>query len=111
MVNGLTEINLTKLDCLSGFEEVKIGVQYVDSTTGEVVTGMPASLTKYANCKVTYESMPGWTEDISKMKTFAELPATCQAYVKRLEALLGMQIRWIGVGAGRLDLIDVGALK
>lgn len=54
MLNGSTEINLTKLDVLSGFEEVKIGVGY-RSQDGEEVTGMPASLERYAQVGVTYE--------------------------------------------------------
>lgn len=106
MVNGFTEINLTKLDCLSGFDEVKAGVAYVDGTTGEALVGMPASLSQYANVKVTYETFPGWKEDISACRSFAELPANCQTYVNRLEELLGIKMRWIGIGAGRMDIID-----
>jgi adenylosuccinate synthase len=48
----------------------------------------------------------GWTEDISKCTKFEELPINCQRYVTRIEELLGLKIRWIGVGAGRLDIID-----
>jgi adenylosuccinate synthase len=50
--------------------------------------------------------MPGWTEDISKVTKFEDLPANCQAYVLRLEELIGVHIRWIGVGPGRKDLIE-----
>jgi adenylosuccinate synthase len=50
--------------------------------------------------------MAGWKEDISKCSTFEQLPVNCQRYVHRLEELLGRRIRWIGVGAGRTQIID-----
>ena len=104
MINGFSEINLTKLDVLTGFHEVKIGKRYL--LKGEEVTGMPSSLREYAQVVMEYEVMPGWTEDISKVKRFEDLPANCQAYVLRLEELIGVPIRWIGVGPGRQDLIE-----
>ena len=67
---------------------------------------MPASLKVYSDVVVDYETMPGWAEDISKVKTFDELPANCKAYILRLEELIGLPIRWIGVGSGRLDIIE-----
>jgi len=79
MLNGFTEINLTKLDVLSGFKEVKIGVRY--TLNGKEVHGMPSSLLDYAKVVVDYETMPGWNEDISKVKRFEDLPVNCQAYV------------------------------
>lgn len=104
MLNGATEVNLTKLDVLSGFEEIKIGSKY--TSEGQEVIGMPASLEQYAQVAVTYETLPGWKEDISRCSSFEELPENCQRYVRRLEQLLGTRIRWIGVGSGRADLID-----
>jgi len=104
MINGFTELNLTKLDVLSGFDEVKIGVEYLEN--GKVIPGMPASLNTYSNISMKYETMPGWKEDITKVKKFEDLPANCQAYVLRLEELIGVHIRWIGVGPGRLDVIE-----
>lgn len=105
MINGITDINLTKLDVLSTFSEIKVGVKYVDEA-GKEVDHMPASLETYSNVKMEYVTMPGWNCDISKCKSFDELPPNCQNYVKFLEKQLGLQIRWIGVGAGRIDMID-----
>ena len=104
MINGFTEINLTKLDVLSAFDEVKIGVQY--TIHGQPVNGMPASLKSYSDVVVKYETLPGWKCDISNCKKFADLPENAKKYVLRCEELLGVPIRWIGVGAGRLDMID-----
>ncbi len=67
---------------------------------------MPADLKTYARVEVDYEIMPGWTEDISKCKKFEDLPLNCQRYVLRIEELVGKKIRWIGVGAGRDDIIE-----
>ena len=104
MVNGFSEINLTKLDVLTGFSEVKIGKRYMHN--GVEVHGMPSSLRQYAQVQMDYEVMPGWTEDVSKVKRFEDLPKNCQAFVLRLEELIGVPIKWIGVGPGRLDLIE-----
>jgi adenylosuccinate synthase len=104
MVNGFTSINLTKLDVLTGFDTVRIGAKYI--CDGKEVEGMPASLSQYSKVVVVYEELPGWKEDISKVKSFDDLPQNCKNYVSRLEQLIGMPIRWIGVGAGRLDIID-----
>jgi adenylosuccinate synthase len=106
MINGFTAINLTKLDVLTGLKEVKIGVAY--KLNGKYLPGMPACLRTLSDAEVEYETLPGWTEDISKCKTFEELPINAQKYVLRVQELLGCPIRWIGVGPGRLDQIDRG---
>lgn len=50
--------------------------------------------------------MPGWAEDISGAARFEDLPASCRAYVLRVEQLIGLPVRWIGVGAGRQHIIE-----
>ena len=107
MVNGFTAINLTKLDVLTGYKTVKIGTKYM--LNGKELTYMPASLSQYSNVKVEFEEMPGWSEDISKVKKFEDLPKNAQKFVLRVEELIGARVRWIGVGMGREDMIDRGA--
>ena len=92
LFSGFSEINLTKLDVLSGFPEVKIGRKYM--LNGQEVQGMPSSLKDYSDIVVEYEVMPGWTEDVSQIKNFEDLPANCRAYVLRLEELIGVPIRY-----------------
>ncbi len=103
-INGFTELNLTKLDVLTGLREIKLGVKY--RVGGKTITGMPASLRELADCEVEYEVFPGWNVDISKCKTFEELPKEARDYVHRIEQLLGVKVRWIGVGADRNSTIE-----
>ena len=104
-INGYTALNLTKLDVLTGLDKILLGTKYVDTETGKELNGMPASLRQLYNVKVIYEELPGWSEDISKCSNFEDLPANAQKYVLRVEELIGVPIRWIGIGAGRLDII------
>ncbi|GKY91088.1 hypothetical protein MPSEU_000081600 [Mayamaea pseudoterrestris] len=106
LINGFTSINLTKVDVLTGLEEVKLGKAY--KYKGEYLSTMPANLTVLSDVEVEYESLPGWSEDISDCKTFEDLPDNCQRYILRVQELLGVPIRWIGVGPNRADVIDRG---
>lgn len=106
LINGFTSINLTKLDVFTGLPELKIGKAYKHN--GKYLKTMPACLKTMAEIEVEYEVMPGWSEDISNVKTFDELPVNAQRYVLRVQELLGVPIRWIGVGPNRLDMIDRG---
>ena len=98
-VNGITDYFLTKLDVLSGLDTVPICVGY--EVDGFRADDMPMTQTDVHHAVPVYEEMPGWFEDISHCRTFAELPANAQAYVHRLEELSGARISVIGVGPGR----------
>ncbi|CCI47082.1 unnamed protein product [Albugo candida] len=104
MVNGFTELNLTKVDVLTGLEKVKIGVAYWHQ--GKKIEGMPSNLQVLESAQVEYEVMEGWQEDISKCKRFEDLPVNAQKYILRVEELLGTHIKWIGVGPDRFDVIE-----
>ena len=106
-VNGFTALNLTKLDVLTGMDEIKIGVGY--RYKGERIHCMPSNLQVLQDVEVEYESLPSWKEDISQCRTFDDLPLNAKKYVLRVEELIGCYVRWIGVGAGRDATIDRGA--
>jgi adenylosuccinate synthase len=108
LINGFTAVNLTKLDVLTGLKDVKLGVAYKHTGTGKYLESMPSCLKTLSECEVEYETLPGWTEDITKCQTFEDLPENAQRYVLRVQELLGVPVRWIGVGPNRLEQIDRG---
>ncbi|MER7705212.1 adenylosuccinate synthase [Kitasatospora sp. NPDC097605] len=106
-VNGLTDFFLTKLDVLTGWEQIPVCVAY--EIDGRRVEELPYNQSDFHHAKPVYETLPGWSEDISKAKTFAELPKNAQAYVKALEEMSGAPISAIGVGPGRDETIQINS--
>ncbi len=103
--NGFTDVFLTKLDCLTGWDRIPVCVAYeVDGVRHDL---MPYSQSDFHHAKPIYEYLDGWTEDISHCRSFDEFPANTQAYVKRLEELIGCRISGIGVGPGREQSVMV----
>ena len=102
-VNGLTDFFLTKLDVLTGWEKIPVCVAY--EVDGKRVEELPASQSDFHHAKPIYEYLPGWSENISKARTFEELPANARAYVKYLEEISGAPMSAIGVGPGRDETI------
>jgi len=98
-INGLTHINLTKLDCLDALETIKLGVEY--HIDGKPLPSIPADLSTLEAVDVVYEDIPGWQTDISKCRSWDELPANAKSYIARIEELVGVKCKWIGVGPGR----------
>jgi len=105
VINGYTSLNLTKLDVLDGFEEIKVATGY--KIDGVEITGFPADLERLAQVDVEYVTLPGWKSDISNIHSFAELPPNCQSYVKFIEDYLGVKVQFIGVGPSRSASITV----
>ncbi len=104
-VNGLTDIFLTKLDVLTGFDRIPVCVAYdVDGTR---VDEIPMTQTDFHHATPIYEYLPGWTEDISTAKSLADLPANARAYVEFLQDISGAPISAVGVGQERNATISV----
>lgn len=103
-INGYTAVCLTKLDVLSEFETLKICTAYV--VRGRRLAYYPASLDVIAEAEVVYDELPGWKGvDISGVRTFEDLPENAQAYVKRIEELIHVPVKYIGVGPDRDAII------
>ena len=96
-ISGITRLAITKLDVLSGFGELKVGVGY----EGHNQPGLPADIRAFSALKPKYESLPGWSEDISKVRKAADLPASARAYLRYLEEFVEVQIGIISVGPER----------
>ena len=102
-INGVTDYVLTKLDVLTGLEEIPVCVAY--DVDGKRVEELPWSQSDFHHAKPIYETFPGWSEDITKAREFSDLPKNAQEYVEALEKMLGQRISVIGVGPGRDEVI------
>jgi len=98
-VSGITGLSLNSLDVLTGLDTVKICTGY--KYKGEFITHYPASLKMLAECEAVYEEMPGWSEDITGVKTLEELPESTRNYVSRVSELTGIPIAIFSVGRNR----------
>lgn len=98
-VNGLTDLVITKLDVLTGFERIPVCVAY--EVDGVRFSEMPANQTDFHHARPIFEDFEGWGEDISGARTFAELPGAAQQYVLAIEEMSGTRISAIGVGPQR----------
>ncbi len=103
-INGVTDFVITKLDVLTGLEKLPVCVAY--DVDGERHDDMPVNQTDFHHAKPIYEELDGWQEDISGCRRFEDLPANAQAYVLRLEELIGARVSAIGVGPGRDEIIS-----
>lgn len=102
-LNGITALAITKLDVLSGLDEIKICTAY--RLRGEKLEDMPATLGELAAVEAEYQSHPGWQEDISQVRNWKDLPETAQQFLSKLEELVEVPVEVVGVGAGRDALI------
>ena len=104
-LNGLTGIAITKLDVLGGLESLNICTAY--ECEGKVVKDFPASLKVLADCKPIFETLPGWTEDISQIRKIEDLPENTKDYLKRIEELIETPIDIVSIGPGRDETIVI----
>ena len=104
-VNSLTELFITKLDVLSGLEELKLCVGYKDNY--EVITDYPFNQNVLNSAEPVYETFDGWTDDISTVKSFEDLPNNAQSYIKAIEAFIEVPITFISVGPERSENIII----
>ncbi|HEX2766620.1 MAG TPA: adenylosuccinate synthase [Candidatus Limnocylindria bacterium] len=102
---GYSAIALTKLDVLDGFERIRIATAYRDPVDGTEWTTVPASTSVYERLEPVYEDLPGWQTDTTGCRSWDELPAAARAYVERLEALAGVPVTYVSVGAERAQMI------
>jgi adenylosuccinate synthase len=107
-VNGVTDFVLTKLDVLTGWEQIPVCVAY--DVRGERHDEMPSSQTDFHHAVPIYEFLPGWSEDISSAKDLADLPANARSYIEYLEGISGARMSSIGVGPDREQTIIVNEL-
>ena len=104
-VNSLTELFITKLDVLSGLEEIKLGIGYRHND--EVITDYPYQQNVFYDADPVYETFKGWSEDITSIKNFDDLPLNAKKYINAIEEFIEIPITFIGVGPERTQNIVI----
>ena len=102
-LNGVGSLALTKIDVLSGLDTLRICTGY--TYKGQHYDEVPASSQVLAGLTPRYEELPGWTEPLTDIRSLDALPVNARRYVERIEALIGVPIKMISVGAGREETI------
>ncbi len=102
-INGINELAVTKLDVLSGLERIKLCTAYRrDGKTLKDLPFGPADLSPY---EPVYEELPGWSEDLTKVRMWSDLPAAAREYIQAIADLAGVPVRLVSVGPERMQLV------
>jgi len=101
MINGISEIALTKLDVLGVLDEIRVCTGY--AIDGKAVRSFPADVATLSRVECTYQSYPGWKCSLDGIRSFADLPPAAQHYVTEIERLLETPVRWVSTSPARED--------
>ncbi|KIX08166.1 adenylosuccinate synthase [Rhinocladiella mackenziei CBS 650.93] len=102
-INCYTKLNLTKLDVLDDFEEIRIATGY--KVDGQVLPSFPADLDAMEQLEIEYKTFKGWQTKTTGCKSFEDLPPQAREYVDYIEREVGVPVKWIGTGPRREDMI------
>jgi adenylosuccinate synthase len=103
-INGISELTVTKLDVLSGLESIKLCTAY--RRDGKTLTDLPFGPAYLSPYEPIYEELPGWSEDVSGVRQWADLPKAAQTYLERISRLAGVPICLVSVGPERNQVIS-----
>ena len=108
-LNGLTGLAITKLDVLSGLDEIKVCSMYEYSHDGrsENFVDFPSRQSTFYHCSPVYQTVPGWQEDISGVRKLADLPQAARDYLDLISEEAGVPVKMVSVGPGRDELVEV----
>jgi adenylosuccinate synthase len=105
-VSGSTEIALMLLDVLTGIDPLQVAVSYEDER-GKNVPAFPAHLADLQRCRPVYETLPGWSEDLTGARAWSDLPRRAQDYVRFLANQMGVPVSIVSVGPERRQTLRV----
>jgi adenylosuccinate synthase len=108
IVSGYTSLAMNKLDVLSGLTEIPLATAY--KIDGKVTNDFPMTLAELARAEPVYETLPGWSEEITQVREYGALPDNARRYVERVESLVDVPVDLISVGPGRDETIARRAL-
>lgn len=103
MLNGVTQLVVTKIDVLNKLEEIKMATAYEQD--GELTQRLPYDLCD-ESCQPHYESFAGWQTDLERVATYGMLPATAQEFIVELENRLDVPVTMVSIGPGRRQLLE-----
>ncbi|MDY3547045.1 adenylosuccinate synthase [Riemerella anatipestifer] len=104
MINGINNLVITKLDVLTNIGEIKVATKY-KTEDGKIIDYFTSSTTKLYDYEPIYETLEGWTEDITKARSYDELPINAQKYIEFIEKYLGINVYLVSVGPERTQNI------
>ncbi len=102
-INGFTELVITKMDILSGFETLKLCVAYTKD--GQTTPDLPFGPTELEGYEPVYETFPGWSEDVSNLRNWDDLPLAARDYLAAISRLAGVPVRLVSVGPEREQIV------
>jgi adenylosuccinate synthase len=103
-INGFNELTVTKLDILSGLENIQLCISY--RRDGEILTDLPFGPADLSPYEPIYEEVSGWQEDVGGIRKWEELPSAAQAYLERIASLAGVPVRLVSVGPEREQMVE-----
>ena len=103
-ISGITDLAITLLDVLTGFEKLKICTSYM--LDGKEIDYIPSTIEEFNKCKPVYIELDGWYEDISNVKSFNNLPKNAKNYIHKIEEITGINVSIISVGPDREQTIE-----
>ena len=108
-LNGLTGLAITKLDVLSGLDQIKVCSMYEYEHDGhsENFVDFPSHQSIFYHCSPVYQTLPGWKEDISGVRKLADLPREARDYLDLIAEEAGVPVKMVSVGPGRDELVEV----
>lgn len=104
MINGVTQLIMTKADVLDGFQDLKLCTAY--KINGEETQQVPFQMVR-VNIEPVLESFTGWNIDTTQIKAYNDLPEKMKSYVEFINKEIGVQVQYISNGPGREQLISV----
>ncbi|MBS1912118.1 MAG: adenylosuccinate synthase [Bacteroidetes bacterium] len=103
MVNGITEIVLTKLDVLNNFDELRVCTDYL--LDGRPLKYFPCDCATLERVQPVYETFKGWNSSLADCRAYADLPKAARDYVEMIERAIGARVSYIGTGPGRDEVV------
>ena len=103
MINGITEIVLTKLDVLNNFSEIGVCTGY--QLDGRTLKYFPSECGSLERVDAQYQMLPGWNTSLEGCRTWEDLPAAARDYIKFIEEFVGAKVTYLGTGPGREQIV------